>query len=98
MIRSARRFGWGILASAALCTAVPIVRAQSLFDAELRFAPQFLQYQVHAPGDETISELAIPVFVTIPAGSRLSFDIGTAFARARVTSGALRSEISGLTD
>jgi hypothetical protein len=76
----------------------PIAGAQSLFDAEVRLAPQYVQYQVHAPADETIAELAIPVFITVPAGSRLNFDIGTAFARAHVTSGATRSEISGLTD
>jgi hypothetical protein len=76
----------------------PIAGAQSLFDAEVRLAPQYVQYQVHAPADETIAELAIPVFITVPAGSRLNFDIGTAYARAHVTSGATRSEISGLTD
>ncbi|MFL5619919.1 MAG: hypothetical protein ACJ79A_16180 [Gemmatimonadaceae bacterium] len=64
----------------------------------MRLAPQYVSYQVHSPADETIAELAIPLFVTLPAGSRLSFDIGTAYARARVTSGASRSEISGLTD
>lgn len=69
-----------------------------MFDAELRLAPQFMQYQLHAPADETISELALPLYVAIPAGSRLVFDVGTAYARARVTSGADRSEISGLTD
>jgi hypothetical protein len=87
---------------AATCTALALAasgaRAQSVLDAELRFAPQFVQYQVHAPAHETISELAVPVFVTIPAGSRLTFDVGTAYARARVTTGAERSEISGLTD
>ncbi|HKP16043.1 MAG TPA: hypothetical protein VJT85_08260, partial [Gemmatimonadaceae bacterium] len=88
------------LALLALCGVGPhpFARAQSLFDTELRLAPQYLLYQVHEPADETIAELAIPIFVTVPAGSRLSFDIGTAYARARVTSGALRSEISGLTD
>jgi hypothetical protein len=100
MTRSAWLSGRIILALIALCTAVPgsIARAQSLFDTEGRLAPQYVQYQVHAPADETISELAIPVFVTVPAGSRLSFDIGTAYARAHVTSGPTRSDISGLTD
>jgi hypothetical protein len=72
--------------------------AQSPFDSELRLAPQWMQYQVHAPADETISELAIPVFVSVPAGRRLSFDVGTAYARAHVTSGAEHSDIAGLTD
>jgi hypothetical protein len=89
-----------VLALIALCSAGPrsIAGAQSLFDTELRLAPQYVLYQVHAPADETIAELAIPVFVTIPAGSRLSFDVGTAYAHARATSGVAHSEISGLTD
>jgi hypothetical protein len=98
MTRSARPIGQCILATLALLFAVPTARAQSLFDAELRLAPQFMQYQLHAPADETISELALPLYVVVPAGSRLSFDVGTAYTRARVTSGADRSEISGLTD
>jgi hypothetical protein len=100
MIGSARVIGRTVLASAALCTAVPpsFARAQSLFDAEARLAPQYVQYQVHAPADETIAELAIPVYAAFSAGTHLSFDIGTAYARARVTSGATHSEISGLTD
>ena len=88
-----------MLASVAMCTAAaPIARAQSLFDVEARLAPQYVSYQVHEPGDETIAELAIPIFVSVPIGSRLSLDVGTAYAHARVTSGAERSEISGLTD
>jgi hypothetical protein len=88
------------LALLVLCTVAPrpIARAQSLFDTELRLAPQYLLYQVHEPADETIAELAIPIFVTVGAGAHLSFDIGTAYARARVTSGSAHSEISGLTD
>ena len=74
------------------------LHAQSLGDAEARVAPQWVQYRVRAPASETISELAIPVFVTIPAGSRLTVDVGTAYARAQVASGALRSEVAGLTD
>jgi hypothetical protein len=84
-------------ASLALVIAHP-ARGQSLLDAELRVAPQYVQYQVRAPADETITELAVPVFLTIPAGSRLTFDVGTAYARASVTSGSTRSEITGLTD
>jgi hypothetical protein len=98
MIPAARLLGRCALALLAVVAEVPLARAQSLFDAELRLAPQFVQYQVHAPADETISELAIPLFVTIPAGSRLGFDVGTAYAHAHVTSGDQRSDITGLTD
>jgi hypothetical protein len=82
----------------ALIGAAPPARSQSLLDAELRLAPQYVQYRVRAPADETISELALPVFVTIPAGDRFSVDVGTAYAHARVTSGGARSDVGGLTD
>ena len=76
----------------------PTLGAQSVFDTELRLAPQFIQYQFKSPSNETISEIAVPVFVSIPFGSRFTFDVGTSYARARVTNGAAISEISGLTD
>lgn len=76
----------------------PALGAQSVFDSELRLAPQFIQYQFKSPSNETISEIAVPVFVSIPFGSRFTFDVGTSYARARVTNGAAISEISGLTD
>ena len=76
----------------------PALGAQSIFDSELRLAPQFMQYQIKAPSNETISELAVPVFVSIPFGSQFTFDVGTSYSRAKVTSGAAKSEINGLTD
>ena len=76
----------------------PALGAQSIFDSELRFAPQFMQYQIKTPGNETISELAVPVFVSIPFGSQFTFDVGTSYARAKSTSGGVKSEINGLTD
>ena len=98
MIRVSRLLGRAAIASFALAAAAPDAGCQSVLDGELRFAPQYMQYQVHSPGDETISELAIPIFVTIPVGSRFTFDVGTAYARARATSGAEVSEIHGITD
>ena len=59
-----------LLLLALAAVVAPSLGAQSVFDSELRFAPQFLSYQIKAPNDEKISELAIPVFVTIPFGSR----------------------------
>ena len=88
-----------ILLPIALATVIaPSVGAQSVFDAQLRLAPQYMQYKIKAPNDETISELAIPVFVSIPFGSRFTFDVGTSYARAKVTTGSAVSEVSGLTD
>ena len=98
MILEARQLAGGLGTSLALLAAAPVAWGQSLLDTELRLAPQFVQYQVHAPADETITELAVPVFVAIPAGPRLGFDVGTAYARVQATSGSTRSEISGLTD
>ena len=78
--------------------AIPTLRAQSIFDSELRLAPQFIQYQLKSPVNETISELAVPVFVSMPFGSSFTFDVGTSYTRARVASGSTVSEINGLTD
>ena len=78
--------------------AAPAIGAQSIFDSELRLAPQFVQYQIKAPSNETISEIAVPVFVSIPFGSQFTFDVGTSYARAKVTSGKALSEVNGLTD
>lgn len=87
------------LAAGALATAARPAAAQSVFDSELRLAPQYMQYHVKAPTEETISELAIPVFVSVPMGSRFTMDVGTAYARARVTApNGSASEINGLTD
>jgi hypothetical protein len=98
VILEARLLAAGLGTSLALLAAAPVAWGQSLLDTELRLAPQFVQYQVHAPADEIITELAVPVYVAIPAGSRLGFDVGAAYARAHVTSGSTRSVISGLTD
>lgn len=87
-----------LLPLALAAVVAPSAGAQSIFDTELRLAPQFVQYEIKSPSNEKISELAIPVFVTIPFGSRFTFDVGTAYARARVTNGSAVSEINGLTD
>ena len=76
----------------------PAAGAQSVFDSELRVAPQFMQYEIKSPSQETISQLAVPVFVTIPFGSRFTFDVGTSYARVQVKSPNTISEIAGLTD
>ncbi|HET9013191.1 MAG TPA: hypothetical protein VFN38_15300, partial [Gemmatimonadaceae bacterium] len=72
--------------------------AQSVFDSELRLAPQFLQYRLKDPAGETISQVAVPLFVSVPLSERLTIDVGTSYARSRVVAGGAASEISGLTD
>jgi hypothetical protein len=76
MIPVVRRLGQAAVASLAAFAFVSTAHAQSIFDAEYRLAPQWIQYQIHSPVDETVSELAIPLFVSVPAGSRMSFDVG----------------------
>ncbi|HEY2379464.1 MAG TPA: hypothetical protein VGH98_26010 [Gemmatimonadaceae bacterium] len=91
------------IATAALFTsfAAPLA-AQSVYDANLRGAPQFVQYQVRSPINETISEFTLPIYVVVPVSSMLNFDVGTSFVSARVrpngTGTEAASDVSGLTD
>jgi hypothetical protein len=88
------------LGLAAACAALlgPAAGAQSLFDSEVRLAPQYMQYRLGDPSNETISQLAVPLFVSIPISPRLTIDVGTSYARSLVTGNTSRSELSGLTD
>ena len=76
--------------------------AQSIFDASVRAGPQFVQYRLSAPVNETVSELTIPIFVVVPVRQRLTVDVGAAYAWARVQPnggvGGQTSTISGMTD
>jgi hypothetical protein len=94
MMRRALAF----VALAGLLAPVGRADAQSVFDSELRLAPQFHQYRLKDPAGETISQVAIPVFVSVPLSERLTLDVGTSYARSRVTAGGTTSEIGGLTD
>jgi hypothetical protein len=68
----------------------------------VRVSPQFVQYKIGAPSENTISEMSVPVFAFVPLTRMLRIDVGTAFASARVTSissgQSVESSISGLTD
>ena len=90
-----------IAATLSTTLAAPLF-AQSVYDSNLRSAPQFVQYQIKAPINETISEFALPIFVVIPVSSAFNFDVGTAYASARVkpngTGVGQTSTVSGLTD
>src|SRR2546423_13357142 len=80
----------------------PPLAAQSVFDTNVRAGPQYVQYQIKAPVNETISEFTVPVFAVIPVTSALNIDVGTAYAWARVQPNdggtGETSTISGLTD
>lgn len=90
-----------IPALAAIVGAAPLA-AQSVYDTNLRGAPQFVEYQIKSPVSETISEFALPVFVVVPVSSMLNFDVGTAYTWARVQPNGANAEpssaISGITD
>jgi hypothetical protein len=91
-----------VLATVLCVSSASPLQAQSVFDTNVRAAPQFVQYQIKAPVNETISEFTTPIFVVVPVSSRLSFDVGTAYALARVrpngTNTEQASSVSGLTD
>jgi hypothetical protein len=93
---------WSLAACTATLVLASLAQAQTIFESNGRAAPQFLQYQLKSPVNETISEFTTPIFVVIPVSPMLSFDVGTAYAWARVRpnggSGAQASSINGLTD
>ncbi|MEX2179145.1 MAG: hypothetical protein WD801_10575 [Gemmatimonadaceae bacterium] len=81
--------------------------AQSFWDSQVRFGPQFVSYDIKAPVNERVSQVAFPMFVSVPVLPALTIDIGTAYASAnheRIavdSTGALvtiSSALSGLTD
>ena len=79
-----------------------IARTAVAQDMGARISPQFVQYSLGAPSNNTISEMAIPLFAFMPVTRNLTFDIGTAFASARLTNTSAgqsaESKISGMTD
>ena len=74
--------------------------AQSIANTAVRTGPLFASYEIDAPIGVTISELAIPFSVSVPFNSRLTFDISSSYASAKVDfkDGQESEEISGLTD
>ena len=79
-----------------------LARVAAAQDGGVRVSPQFISYKLGAPSNNTISEMAIPLFAFVPLTRTLTLDIGTAFASARVTNTSAgqsnQSTISGLTD
>lgn len=72
--------------------------AQLYDQAGVRLGPQIVKYSFKAPLDETVTELAIPLFATVPLGGGFSMDVGTAYAQSKVEFAGGESQVSGPTD
>jgi len=75
--------------------------AQGFSNSSVRTGPQYFSYSIH--GVEKVSELALPMFFTVPVTSRFTMDIGTAYAsvdydRTNSDQTHTKSSMSGLTD
>lgn len=87
---------------AALLGIAPALPAQSA-GSSARVGPQIMQYDLKAPINEKITEFAVPVYVLVPVTDAFSFDVGSAWASARVestdsTGRTVVSQLSGATD
>lgn len=70
-----------------------------LTDPTVRISPVAASYGVSdAAGRISVSQVAMPIFVAMPIGTRLSVDIGTAFASSSFSRGGTSRSLSGLTD
>lgn len=65
---------------------------------QVQAGPQIVQYRFDAPVDETVTEIALPLFAIVPVGRSLTVDVGTAWAQSRVDYAGGSSSIAGLTD
>lgn len=79
----------------------------SMWESSIRTGPQFFSYELKAPLNEKVFEMAFPLFVVVPVTQSLSVDVGTAFAivdleRQSVDASGnpitVTSKLSGLTD
>ena len=91
----------------ALLLSASSVSAQSIWDSQIRTGPQFFSYDISAPINEKITQMAVPLFVSVPVFQSLTVDVGTAYATVHHergfidSTGALatrESDLSGLTD
>lgn len=94
-----------LLAVAGTLTFAPLSAspAQSWRDAAVRFGPQSYSYSIKTPVNEKISEIAFPIFTSVPIMPQLSVDVGTSYATVnfeRTINDSTRttSKMSGLTD
>ncbi|MHB1264137.1 MAG: hypothetical protein ACYC1S_06930 [Gemmatimonadaceae bacterium] len=80
---------------AALAVAAPL---QAQLRPTVRGGAQYVQYTLGGRTDQTIAELAIPIFVVVPITNALTMDVGTAYAQSEVKGGGVTSRINGFTD
>lgn len=80
---------------AALALAAPL---QGQERPTVRAGTQYVQYRLGGTADQTISELAIPIFVVVPIANGLTMDVGTAYAQSEVKGANATSRIDGFTD
>jgi hypothetical protein len=84
--------------AAALTLGPAAVHGQILESSSVRAAPQALRLEFDQ-SRRTVTEFAVPIAFTLPVTSRLSFDVGTAYASTTVeVDGVEASSISGVTD
>lgn len=89
-------------AALVLAVATPAARAQ-VAERAVRISPSATSWVVaDSQGNVTVAQGAVPVFISVPLGRRVAFDIGTAFAASRITRqfGAVDSArtLGGVTD
>jgi hypothetical protein len=91
----------------ALLFAASALPAQGFFNSSVRLGPQFHSYDIKAPFNEKITEMAVPLVAIVPVLPALTVDVGTAFAMVKLDHTTLdasgnatttTSEKSGLTD
>jgi hypothetical protein len=87
----------------ALLASASTLTAQSWKESMVRMGPQSYSYKIKTPVNETVSELAFPIFVSVPVLPALRIDVGTAYATARYErrindSTTTTSQMNGLTD
>lgn len=86
-----------VTAAVLVGAAIP-VNAQSILDGGARLAPQYIAYELGAPFERRVSQLAIPIAVVLPVARSVTLDIGTAWASSEATGYGVESRITGLTD
>lgn len=87
-----------VLVAVLTLASVGTAGAQASEAMRIQAGPQVVQYRLGAPIDETVTEVAVPLFAVVPLGPRFALDIGTAYAQSRVRHARGESSVSGLTD